>query len=387
MSFAFTRMSRRRAVGIGGLAALGATLSACGGGGEGHGTGERGRRGRAEPAAATPGGDRRMPEESAPHELTYMSWPTRRIWSSDVHAVREDIARIARTIAEFEPVTLLANGRDVAAARRACGSGVTVVPVPVDDLWMRDTGPSFVLGPDGIAGVDLNFNGWGDKQEHGRDGKVAREILADRRIARIEALLVGEGGAIEVDGAGTLLATESSLVNENRNPGKSRADIERELKGLFGATEVLWVDGVRGEDITDCHIDALARFTEPGVVLMSTPSPAAPEDVWSKAYAQARETLSAAKDARGKRLDIVALPEPSDIGRRGDDFLATYVNYYVANGAVIMPRFGDRKADDAAASTVRDLYPGRRVVQVPVDALGEGGGGIHCATQQLPKQG
>ncbi|MEU6989323.1 agmatine deiminase family protein [Streptomyces sp. NPDC046465] len=379
----FTRMSRRRAVGTGGLAALGATLSACGGG---RGGTERGRD-RTTPAAATPGGDRRMPEEAAPHELTYMSWPTRGVWKSDVHGVRQDIARIARTIAEFEPVTLLANERDVAGARRACGSGVTVVPVPVDDLWMRDTGPSFVLGPDGIAGVDLNFNGWGDKQEHGRDGKVAREILADRRIARIEAPLVGEGGAIEVDGAGTLLATESSLVNDNRNPGKSRADIERELKGLFGATKVIWVDGVRGEDITDCHIDALARFTEPGVVLMSTPDPTAPEDVWAKAYAQARGALDEATDARGKRLDIVSLPEPVDIGRRGDDFLATYVNYYVADGGVVMPRFGDRKADDAAASIVRDLYPGRRVAQVPVDTLGEGGGGIHCATQQLPKKG
>ncbi|MFF1376868.1 agmatine deiminase family protein [Streptomyces sp. NPDC058308] len=378
----FTRMSRRRAVGLGGLAALGATLSGCGDGGGG----ERGR-GRAVPAAATPGGDRRMPEEAAPHELTYMSWPTRRIWKSDVHGVRQDIARIARTIAEFEPVTLLANERDVAAARRACGSGVTVVPVPVDDLWMRDTGPSFVLGPDGIAGVDLNFNGWGGKQEHDRDGKVAREVLADRRVARIGAPLVGEGGAIEVDGAGTLLATESSLVNDNRNPGKSRADIERELKSLFGVTEVLWVDGVRGEDITDCHIDALARFTEPGVVLMSTPDPAAPEDVWTKVYAQARDALDGATDARGKRLEIVSLPEPVDIGRRGDDFLATYVNYYVADGGVVMPRFGDRKADDAAASIVRDLYPGRRVAQVPVDTLGEGGGGIHCATQQLPKQG
>ncbi|MFD4635451.1 agmatine deiminase family protein [Streptomyces sp. NPDC058284] len=386
-------MTRRRVVragmGAGALAALGGTLSGCGGeqgqkrGGRGQ-DGDRERAGRTAPTA-TPDGRRRMPEEAAPHELTYMSWPSRRIWKSDVHAVRQDIARIARTIAEFEPVTLLANERDVAAARRACGSGVTVVPVPVDDLWMRDTGPSFVLGPDGIAGVDLNFNGWGGKQEHGRDGKVARTVLADRRIARIEAPLVGEGGAIETDGAGTLLATESSLVNGNRNRGRSRADIERALKSLFGVTKVLWVAGVRGEDITDCHIDALARFTEPGVVLLSTPAPTAPEDVWSKAYAQARAALAGATDARGKRLETVSLPEPVDIGRRGDGFLATYVNYYVVNGGVIMPRFGDRKADDAAASIVRDLYPGRRVTQLPVDTLGEGGGGIHCATQQLPK--
>ncbi|AZM53056.1 peptidyl-arginine deiminase [Streptomyces sp. WAC 01529] len=376
-------MPRRRALRAGALAALGATaLSACGGEG---GAEHPGKQDRAEPATAPSADGRRMPDEAAPHELTYMSWPSRRIWKSYVHAVREDIARIARTIAEFEPVTLLADERDAKAARRACGSGVEILPVPVDDLWMRDTGPSFVLGPDGLAGVDLRFNGWGDKQEHARDGEVARRILADRGVPRVEAPIVGEGGAIEVDGAGTLLATESSLVNGNRNPGKSRDDIERALKRLFGVTRVIWVDGVRGKDITDYHIDALARFAEPGVVVMSTPPPTAPDDVWSKAYAQARETLSAAKDARGKSLDLAALPEPTRIGRRGPDFLASYVNYYVANGAVIMPRFGDRKADSAAASIVRELYPGRQVTQIPVDALGEGGGGIHCATQQLPK--
>ncbi|QEV17924.1 agmatine deiminase family protein [Streptomyces alboniger] len=372
----------RRALGAGALAALGTVaLSACGGGPDGRGPAPD----RTGPAAAEPGGDRRMPDEAAPHELTYMSWPSRRVWKSYAHAVREDIARIARTIAEFEPVTLLADERDAKAARRACGSGVEILPVPVDDLWMRDTGPSFVLGPDGVAGVDLNFNGWGGKQEHARDSEVARRILSGLRVPRVRAPIVGEGGAIEVDGAGTLLATESSLVNDNRNPGKSRDDIERALKPLFGVTQVLWVDGVRGEDITDYHIDSLARFAEPGVVVMSTPAPTAPDDVWTKVYRQAREALSEAKDARGGSLDLVSLPEPTHIGRRGPDFLASYVNYYVANDAVIMPRFGDRKADSGAASIVRELYPGREVTQLPVNALGEGGGGIHCATQQLPK--
>ncbi|MFG2138529.1 agmatine deiminase family protein [Streptomyces sp. NPDC048650] len=375
------RISRRQTLQAGALAAFGAALSACstqessrpaqGGGGASVG--------------ATPAGGWRMPDEAHPHELTYMSWPTRQIWKSDIYGVREDIARIARTIAEFEPVALLANDKDVKAARRACGSGVEVVPIPVDDLWMRDIGPAFVLGPDGIAGVDLNFNGWGGKQTHGRDGQVAAAILDDERITRIKAPIIGEGGSIEVDGKGTLLATESSLVNGNRNAGKSRDEIERALKALFGITAVIWVDGVRGKDITDYHVDALARFSEPGVVVMSTPDEEAPQDLWTDAYDQARKVLDRAVDARGKRLEVVELPEPVDIGRRGDGFLASYVNYYVVNGAVILPGFGDKKADSDARSIVRELYPGRKVVQLPVDTLGEGGGGIHCSTQQLPK--
>lgn len=329
----------------------------------------------------------RMPEETHPHELTYMSWPTEAVWESDTAGVREDIAGIARAIAEFEPVVLLANDSETKAARRACGSAVDVIAVPVDDLWARDTGPCFVLGPDGVAGIDLNFNGWGDKQEHGRDAEVARAILTEAGIDRIESPIVGEGGSIEVDGAGTLLATESSLVNGNRNPDVSRDDIEADLKRLFGVTTVIWVKGVKGHDITDYHIDALARFSEPGVVVMSVPDADAPRDVWTDAYDQARGVLDEAVDAAGERLELVELPEPADIGRRGSEFLATYVNYYVVNDGVIVSRFGDKRSDADAKSIIADLYPGREVVAVSVDTLGEGGGGIHCATQQLPKSG
>ncbi|ADD41766.1 agmatine deiminase family protein [Stackebrandtia nassauensis] len=361
------RMSRRDGLRAAMAAAAGGALSGCGGDDGG------------------PTEKWRMPDEAHPHELTYMSWPTEKIWGPYIDDVRDDIAGIARAIAEFEPVVLLANASDVKAASKACGSEVDVIPIPVDDLWTRDTGPNLVLGKGGIAGVDLNFNGWGDKQSNKRDREVAREILAEADIERIKAPIVGEGGSIEVDGKGTLLATESSLVNDNRNPGKSRDDIEAALKRLFGVTTVIWVKGVKGEDITDYHIDALARFSEPGVVVMSVPDEEAPEDVWTRAYDQARAVLDEAVDARGKRLEIVELPEPFDIGDRGENFLASYVNYYVVNDGVVIPRFGDKRADADAKSIVADLYPGREVVQVSVDGLGEGGGGIHCATQQLPK--
>ncbi|MFE1174072.1 agmatine deiminase family protein [Streptomyces sp. NPDC058773] len=380
-------ISRRQTLQAAAVAALGGALSGCGtpDGDTSDGGRPAAQGADAVPAASRTAGRWRLPDEAHPHEATYMSWPGRRIWGPYTAGVRADIARIARTVAEFEPVLLLAGDRDVKAAQRACGSGVEVLPVPVDDLWMRDTGPVFVLGPDGVAGVDLNFNGWGGKQEHGRDRKAARAVLADARIARIEAPLTGEGGGVEGDGHGTLMAAESSLVNDNRNPGRSRDDLERELKALFGATEMIWVKGVKDKDITDCHIDALARFSAPGVVVLSTPGEDAPRGPFTRAYEQAREVLERAVDARGKRLEIVELPEPADIGRRGKDFLACYVNYYVANGAVFVPRFGDRRADSTAAAVLREQYPGREIVQLPVDNLGEGGGGIHCATQQLPQ--
>ncbi|WP_219825880.1 agmatine deiminase family protein [Nonomuraea typhae] len=366
-------MSRRQTIQAAALAAAAGALGACGASG-GNATNAVVKK----PAWL-------MPEETHPHRLTFMSWPTELIWKSDTAGVRRDIAAIARAIAAFEPVVLLANPKDAQAAQRACGSQVEVVPIPVDDLWMRDTGPTFVLNGTNRAGVDFNFNGWGRKQAHARDKDVAREILAMEKTTRIQAPIVAEGGSIEVDGAGTLMATESSLINDNRNPGKTRADIERALRATVGATTFIWVKGIKGQDITDYHIDALARFSEPGVVVISTPPHDAPADVWTAAHDQARTVLKTAVDARGKKLELVELPEPVDIGRRGDGFLATYVNYYVVNSGVIMPRFGDRKADKDAAAIARDLYPGRDIVQVGVDTLGEGGGGIHCATQQMPK--
>ncbi|MDG4861179.1 agmatine deiminase family protein, partial [Streptomyces sp. T-3] len=340
-----------------------------------------------EPPATGPVTGGRMPDERAPHQRTFMAWPTRKIWGRDTAGVREDIARIARTVADFEPVTVLASEGDARGARTALGSQAEVTVVPVDDLWMRDTGPTFVRRADGsLAGVDLNFNGWGGKQEHRLDAQVARELLAHEGIPRVVAPLVAEGGSLEVDGEGTLMLTESSVVNDNRNPGRSRDDLERELKALLGVTKVIWVKGLKDHDITDLHIDGLARFAEPGVVVLNAPAPGAPRDIWFKVYEETREALRGATDAKGRKLELVELPEPVDIGPRGDEFLASYVNYYVVNDAVIAPRFGDRKADAHAADLLRELYPEREVVQVPVDNLAEGGGSIHCSTQQLPKE-
>ncbi|MGW6919307.1 agmatine deiminase family protein [Kitasatospora sp. NPDC054939] len=339
------------------------------------------------PATTDPAALYAMPAESAPHTRTFMAWPAlEQVWGEDLPAVRADIAHVAQAVAGFEPVVLMARPDQSAEARQLCGSTVEVVDLPVDDLWARDTGPTFVTGPAAIAGVDLDFNGWGDKQPHAEDGQVARRLLERYGIRRIQAPITGEGGGIEVDGEGTLMATESSWVNANRNPGKSREQIEAAMKELFGVRKVIWFAGVAGQDITDCHVDALARFAEPGVVVLHRPGPDTPPDIWSRASDQALEVLRSTPDARGRTLRIVELPEP-DLGGDPDlppEFLATYLNYYVVNGAVIMPRFGDRAADDRARGILAELHPGREVVPVGIDAIAAGGGGIHCSTQQQP---
>ncbi|MEU7591773.1 agmatine deiminase family protein [Streptomyces sp. NPDC039022] len=383
-------LTRRGLLGLGGLGALAGTGFAYAARAP-RSSGASASPGVAVPAAATV--PARMPAEWRPHAATYLAWPPAdSLWKDQAPAVQRDIARLAHTLAEYEPVALLAGPEEEGRARRACGAAVEIVPVPVDDLWIRDTGPVFVTRPGtspgpGRAGVDLHFNGWGGKQRHPRDAQVARGLLGREGITRVEAGIVAEGGSVEVDGEGTLLAAESSLVNANRNPGRTRTDVERELKRALGVTRVIWVAGVRGADITDCHVDTVARFVEPGVVALNRPWHGDGPDVWTRVYEQARGVLAQARDARGRRLEIVEIaePDPYAIGERGEEFLSSYLNYYVANGVVVLPRFGDRRADDRAAGVLRDLHPGRDIRQIAIDAVGEGGGGIHCATQQLPE--
>ncbi|MFE4378811.1 agmatine deiminase family protein [Streptomyces cyaneofuscatus] len=334
-----------------------------------------------------PEGERRFGAEWDSHARTFMSWPAlESVWEEDLPYVREDIARIARAIAEYEYVVMMARPDQQKAAQRACGSQVEVIPLAVDDMWARDTVPVFVEEGGEVVGVDFNFNGWGEKQEHTNDARVGRTLLSKYRIPRVEAPLVAEGGSFETDGEGTLLITESSIVNENRNPGLSRDAIEADLVETLGVEKVVWLKGVRGQDITDAHVDSLVRFTAPGVVLLDQAFPGTPPDSWSRAADQAREVLSEATDARGRRFEVIDLPQP-DLDRitgEGDDFVSTYANFYVANDSVFMPRFGDRKADDRARGILQEQFPDRDIVPVVIDTVASGGGGIHCATHDQP---
>ncbi|MFD9685594.1 agmatine deiminase family protein [Kitasatospora sp. NPDC059146] len=344
-------------------------------------------------ATATP--RLRMPAESDRHDRTFMAWPAlSSIWGNKLSAVRDDIARVAYEISRYEPVVLVARPAQAASARYWCGPGstygISVVEIPNDDLWIRDFGPTFTVAPGTVAGVDTHFNGWGKTgtpyyQPFAEDAAVAASLLAEYGVSRVSASFTGEGGALETDGQGTLLATVSSLVNPNRNPGMTQDQVEQALKTSLGLDKVIWLAGLAGQDITDDHIDCLARFTSAGRVVLDKPGPGT-DQVWIDVYQQAKQVLQSATDAQGRALTVVELPGPDRtlIRGRGKDFLSSYTNFYVANGSVFVPQFGDGYADGLAYTILQAEFPGRDVVQINIDNIASGGGGIHCATQSQP---
>ncbi|MFE3072998.1 agmatine/peptidylarginine deiminase [Streptomyces sp. NPDC059247] len=356
-----------------GLTAVGAALSTTAGGSA---------------LAAGTAGTFRVPAEDVRHTRTWMTWPdSTAIWGSTLSGVQADIALIARTVAKYEPVVMCANSGSAAKARQLCGSTVTVITtIPVDDCWTRDTGPVFrTNGTGGLDAIGLNFNGWGNKQTHAKDALVAGRIAAYVGVPISYAALVGEGGAVEQDGAGTLMATRSSLVNRNRNPAMTERQVETAVLAAYGASKLIWFDGVKGQDITDDHVDATSRFLGPGEALVQMPL-ATDTDVYARDARQQYALLDAATTAGGVPMDVTQLqgPDYDKIRSRSRDFLASYANYYLCNGAVISAHFGDTRADQAARATLARLYPDRVVEQLNIDRLGTGGGGIHCVTQQQP---
>jgi len=329
-----------------------------------------------------------MPDESAPHQRTWMAFgASGKIWGKKLlPEVQSNLASIALAVAKYEPVSMLVRRSDLPLAKKLMGSKVDLIVCPLDDLWMRDTGPVFVATENGDkAGVDFNFNGWGKKQDFNRDAEVASFVAQRAGVRRIQAGLVLEGGGIEVDGHGTAIIAESCVLNKNRNPDVSKAQCERELKRLLGLEKVIWLPGIKGKDITDGHTDFYARFARPGVVIAGhDPDPKSFDHDVTKRHL---EILRAATDVGGRRLEVVVLQAPSKIREKfaSDDFAAGYINFYVCNGAVIAPEFGDPRTDAAARRELQSAFPGREVIQINIDGIAAGGGGIHCTTQQEPR--
>jgi agmatine deiminase len=325
-----------------------------------------------------------MPAEWAPHVRCWMAWPDRRdLWGKRLPDTKRDYSNVARAIARFEPVSMIVNPESAEEARRACGDEIDLLPLTIDDAWVRDSGPSFLRHPDGrIAATSWRFNAWGGKSPRYReDAMLSARLLHHVEAPLYHSSLALEGGGLHVDGEGTVLTTESVVLNPNRNPGIDKAEAERELCRALGAEKVIWLPGdddPDSGDVTDGHVDGFACFARPGVVLYTAArdrqSPNAP------VFEENRKALEAATDARGRKLELIPLYEAPTEERAE---YCGYVNFYIANGGIVIPRF-DIPSDDPARETLAKAFPDRSVVQVGIDDIAPGGGGIHCITQQQP---
>lgn len=353
--------------------------------------------------ASTPHADGfTMPAEFAPHAGCWLLFPFRPdVWREDARPVRRAFAEVVRAIARFEPVTVGARREQYDAACDLLGDSARVVELSYDDIWMRDCGPTFVKNAQGaLRGVNWQFNAWGGLYAPcDMDDAVARKVLSLERCARYDAPLVMEGGAIHVDGEGTLLTTRACLLNPNRNPDLSEAQVEQYLQDYLGVRRVIWLDEGVYLDETGGHVDNLCCFVRPGVVALTwTDDPDDPQYAIARA---AYETLRASQDARGRTLEVHTIVQPGplyftdeeldvpDTGMvsvefaAGDRLPVSYINFYIANGGLVVPTY-DVPQDAPALAKLADLFPEREVVGVYAREIALGGGGIHCITQQQP---
>ena len=336
----------------------------------------------------------RMPAETAPHERIWMAFPVEGVTLGDTAALREEgyaaWTAVATAVAARTPVAILVDPTEVARARRMLPGEVEIVEAPVDEYWMRDHGPTFVVDDETgrLGAVDWIFNGWGAPEwaQWQKSAGHAR-LIADAVGAEIvQSLLVNEGGGIHVDGEGTVLLTETVQLDPRRNRYADRARVEAEMARTLGATTAIWLPRGLTRDYDDFgtngHVDIVATFPSPGRVLLHTQRDAAHPD--HAVSAALRELLSTQTDAAGRRLEVVELPAPATL-RDDEGFVDwSYVNHLVTNDAVIACGFGEPAADAAAADILAGAYPGREVVTVDARPIFARGGGIHCITQQQP---
>lgn len=332
-----------------------------------------------------------MPAETDPHERVWMAFP--RDWTiateTSVDAARATWSAAAHAIIEFEPVTMVVDPADIGVARASLSSQIEIVEGPLDDAWMRDIGPTFVLDNTGRLGaVDWVFNGWG--QQPGLDWEHDREVgaivasLANAEL--IDSPMVNEGGGIHVDGAGTVLATETVQLDRERNPGWDKVSVESELATTIGAEHVIWLPRGLTRDYeqhgTRGHVDIVATIPSPGVLLVhSQRDPAHPDHAVTK---EIIDVLADTHDVTGSPWDIIEVPAPVTLRDQVGWVDYSYINHLVVNGGVIASSFGDAN-DDQARSILAEAYPGREVVLVESRPLFARGGGIHCITQQQPR--
>lgn len=357
--------------------------------------------------ATTPAADGfHMPAEFEPHAGCWMLWPERASnWRLGAKPAQAAFAAVATAIAVAEPVTVGASRAQFVNARAMLPDAVRVVEITSDDAWMRDVGPTFVVNGQGaVRGVDWRFNAWGGLMSGlyfpwDQDDLVARKVLDMERCDRYHAPFVLEGGAIHVDGEGTLITTEECLLNPNRNPHLDKGQLEILLAEYLGVTSVIWLNKGVVEDETNGHVDNLCCFARPGEVVLTWTNDK--RDPQYRISLDAYERLMDARDAQGRRLKVHKLLQPGPLYRTkaealdvdavesgasrkaGERLAGSYVNFYMANGAIVAPLM-DRKRDGQALRTLQQIFPERRIIGVQAREILLGGGNIHCITQQQP---
>jgi agmatine deiminase len=318
-----------------------------------------------------------QPPEWTPHDAVWIGFPSHSdLWVEDLEPARQEVIAFARAIwagGKGERVILVAADEDAGEAARAMADGDADVLVrPFGDVWLRDTGP--ILLDDGTA-RDFRFNYWGGKYDLPGDEAIGGLLAESRGIAATTCDWVLEGGAIDGDGTGLLVTTEQCLLNPNRNPDLSRADIEARLAADLGATRVLWLGNGLAHDHTDGHVDNLARFVGPN--RLALPVAADADDPNAEVYADARARAEAAG------LEVAAVPSPGRVERDGDVVPASYMNFYIGNASVVVPVYGAPN-DAAAVAAIGALFPERAAIAIRADHLLTGGGSLHCISQQIP---
>jgi agmatine deiminase len=326
----------------------------------------------------------RMVADAERHSCCYLAWAVHAEWGRAASKVKIELSRVIGIIAQYESVRLLVSSDCLDDARQQSFSRcVEIIEAPVDDIWMRDIAPTFGRRGDLPLAIDWNFNGWGSTRKR-------RARLGDRLAkaavfgdARVTAPFVAEGGAFITDGRGTVITTRSCLLNKNRNPSFSEVGIENWLSGL-GVRRVIWLEGDPLEPITSGHVDGYVMFGEAGQLLVEGEN--GNDEVANKARARDIETLRSSTDLDGNLFDVkvIAPPRPDAFSKLNELFAPAYLNAYVANGAVIAAKFGDKVRDATARAALQCAFPTREVRMININHIAAGGGGIRCLTQPMP---
>jgi agmatine deiminase len=334
--------------------------------------------------------DYRMPAEWEPHAATWLSWPyNRETWEGHLDGAENAFAKLVEALTRKELVHLLVphehvekRARQKLQERAYHDKNLRWHRIETGDVWFRDYGPLFIKNKEGnIAWTDWTYNAYGNKYDDLLIGNNVSRKMPIQKIARFEAGIVLEGGSVDVNGSGSLLTTESCLLSDDRNPDLSQKEIEQVLRDYLGITNMLWLArGIAGDDTTG-HVDDVARFVGPSTVVA-----AIEEDKDDENYTPLRENLERLQgmhDEKGGSLEVIMLPMPKKFFSNGRRMAASYANFYIANGTVLVPMY-DQPSDSAALDTLEQLFPDRSIVGIDSRALIFGYGALHCITMQEP---